>query len=94
MTHKGGEIKGVPIQKGSAHIPRYFCDLHQRTMFPATWRSEEIGVITAGRDKGFTQLVSKGGVTVIFQDKEAAGAEVAVEFDENLIGGGGHALLH
>lgn len=25
--------------------------------------------------------------------KEAAGAEVAVELDENLIGGGGHALL-
>lgn len=25
--------------------------------------------------------------------KEAAGAEVTVEFDENLIGSGGHALL-
>lgn len=28
------------------------------------------------------------------QHKEATGAEVAVEFDEDLIGGGGHALLH
>lgn len=28
------------------------------------------------------------------QHKEAAGAEVAVEFDEDLIGGGGHALLY
>lgn len=28
------------------------------------------------------------------QHKEAAGAEVTVEFDEDLIGGGGHALLY
>lgn len=35
----------------------------------------------------------KGEVTVIMQHKEAAGAEVAVEFDEDLIGGGGHPLL-
>lgn len=27
------------------------------------------------------------------QHEEAAGAEVAVELDEDLIGGGGHALL-
>lgn len=33
-------------------------------------------------------------VTVIMQHKEAAGAEVAVEFDEDLIGGGGHTLLY
>lgn len=31
--------------------------------------------------------------TVITKHKEAAGAEVAVEFDENLIGSGGHTLL-
>lgn len=31
--------------------------------------------------------------TVVTKHKEAAGAEVTVEFDENLIGGGGHALL-
>lgn len=36
----------------------------------------------------------KGEVTVIMQHKEAAGAEVAVEFDEDLIGGCGHALLY
>ncbi len=36
----------------------------------------------------------KGEVTVIMQHKEAAGAEVAVKFDEDLIGGGGHALLY
>lgn len=30
---------------------------------------------------------------MITKHKEAAGTEVAVEFDENLIGGGGHALL-
>lgn len=35
----------------------------------------------------------RGGVTVIMQHEEAAGAEVAVELDEDLIGGGGHALL-
>lgn len=34
-----------------------------------------------------------GGVTVIMQHEEAAGAEVAVELDEDLIGSGGHALL-
>ena len=28
------------------------------------------------------------------QHKEATGAEVAVELDEDLIGGGGHALLY
>lgn len=28
------------------------------------------------------------------QHKEATGAEVAMEFDEDLIGSGGHALLH
>lgn len=31
--------------------------------------------------------------TVITKHKEATGAEVTVEFDENLIGGGRHALL-
>ena len=31
--------------------------------------------------------------TIIMQHKEAAGAEVAVELDEDLIGGGGHTLL-
>lgn len=36
----------------------------------------------------------KGEVTIIMQHKEAAGAEVTVEFDEDLIGSGGHALLH
>lgn len=30
---------------------------------------------------------------MITKHKEAAGTEVAVEFDENLIRGGGHALL-
>lgn len=31
--------------------------------------------------------------TVVTKHKEAAGAEVTMEFDENLIGSGGHALL-
>lgn len=31
--------------------------------------------------------------TVITEHKEAAVAEVTVEFDENLIGSGGHTLL-
>lgn len=35
----------------------------------------------------------KAPFTVILKHKEAAGAEVTVELDENLIGGGGHALL-
>lgn len=35
-----------------------------------------------------------GDVTEIMQLKEAAGAEVAVELDEDLIGSGGHALLY
>lgn len=41
-----------------------------------------------------TRSLIKGEVTVIMQHEEAAGAEVAVELDEDLIGGGGHALLH
>lgn len=35
----------------------------------------------------------KAWFTMIMKHKEAAGAEVTVEFDENLIGRGGHALL-
>lgn len=34
-----------------------------------------------------------GQVTVVLQHEETAGAEVAVELDEDLIGSGGHALL-
>lgn len=36
----------------------------------------------------------KAEVTIITKHKEAAGAEVAVEFDEDLIGSCGHTLLH
>lgn len=35
----------------------------------------------------------KVAFTVIMKHKEAAGAEVTVELDENLIGSGGNALL-
>lgn len=35
----------------------------------------------------------KVAFTMVTKHKEAAGAEVTVEFDEHLIGGGGHALL-
>lgn len=35
----------------------------------------------------------KGEDTVVQQHEEAAGAEVAVELDEDLIGGGVHAFL-
>lgn len=45
-------------------------------------------------EQGLYLALIKGEVTVIMQHKEAAGAEVAVEFDEDLIGGGGHALLY
>lgn len=36
----------------------------------------------------------KGAVTIIMQHKEATGAEVAVELDEDLIGSGGHTLVY
>lgn len=41
----------------------------------------------------FSSAPLKAPLTVILKHKEAAGAEVAVELDDNLIGGGGHALL-
>lgn len=41
----------------------------------------------------FSSAPLKAAFTVIMKHKEAAGAEVAVELDENLIGCGGHALL-
>lgn len=40
-----------------------------------------------------TLNAQKEAFTVIMKHKKAAGAEVTVELDENLIGGGGHALL-
>lgn len=60
------------------------------------WRTED--QMNKGHYSSVEQDLYLGGikeeVTVIMQHKEAAGAEVAVELDEDLIGGGGHALLY
>lgn len=45
-------------------------------------------------EHGLYLATIKGEVTIIMQHKEAAGTEVTVEFDEDLISGGGHTVLH
>lgn len=90
MTLKEGKAKGL----GTIFL--FCCDLDQCSRLPAVWRTDD--PMTKGHysivGQGLHLAGITGEVTVIMQHKEAAGAEVAVELDEDLIGSGGHALLY
>ncbi len=62
----------------------------------ATWKTEDQFNKRhySSAEQGLYLAGIKVDITVIMQHEEAAGAEVAVEFDEDLIGGGGYALLY
>lgn len=50
-------------------------------------------IIRAAWSQVSVDLVLKKDLTIIMKLKEATGAEVTVELDEDLIGSGGHTLL-
>lgn len=47
----------------------------------------------SGQEKVWDQK-EEAALTVIMQDEEAAGAEVAVELQEDVVGGAGDGFLH
>jgi hypothetical protein len=85
-------VGGGEIERGGWGKSRMF----PVCFFPRCLR--EVGGIwmdtpSEGGEEGWVRGGEREEITMVTQHEEAAGAEVAVELDEDLVGGGGHALL-